>query len=35
VLGGDVGDYLAPGERFALLSGAEVGHGVVTRQLFT
>lgn len=35
VLGDDVSDYLAPGEQFALLSGVEVGHGVVTRQLFT
>ena len=35
VLGGDVGDYLAPGEQFALLSGREVGHGMVTRRLFT
>lgn len=35
VLGDDVGDDLAPGEQFALLSGGEVGHGVVTRRLFT
>lgn len=35
VLGDDLSDYLAPGEQFALLSGVEVGHGVVTRQLFT
>ena len=35
VLGDDARDYLAPGERFALLSGTEVGHGVVSRWLFT
>lgn len=35
VLGDDVGDDLAPGEQFALLSGGEVGHGVVSRRLFT
>ena len=35
VLGDDVGDYLAPGEQFALLPGREVGHGVATRLLFT
>ena len=35
VLGDDARDYLAPGEQFALLSGREVGHGVVSRWLFT
>lgn len=35
VLGDDVGDYLAPGAQFALLSGREVGHGVVSRRVFT
>lgn len=35
VLGDDARDYLAPGEEFALLSGGEVGHGVVSRWLFT
>ena len=34
VLGDDARDYLAPGEEFALLSGGEVGHGVVTGWLF-
>ena len=35
VLGDDARDYLAPGEQFALLSGRKVGHGVVSRWLFT
>lgn len=35
VLGDDARDYLAPGEQFALLSGGEVGHGVVSGWLFT
>ena len=35
VLGDDARDYLAPGEEFALLSGGEVGHGVVSDWLFT
>lgn len=35
VLGNDVRAYLAPGAQFALLSGSEVGHGVVSRRLFT
>lgn len=35
VPGDDVGDYLAPGEQFALLPGRDVGHGVATRRLFT
>jgi hypothetical protein len=35
VLGHDVRDYLAPGADFALLSGSEVGHGVVSRRMFT
>jgi hypothetical protein len=35
VLGDDARDYLAAGEEFALLSGGEVGHGVVSRWLFT
>lgn len=34
VLGDDVPDYLAPGVQFELLSGSEVGHGVVTRRIF-
>lgn len=35
VLGDDARDYLAPGEQFALLSGSEVGRGVVSRWMFT
>lgn len=35
VLGDDVPDYLAPGVPFELLSGSEVGHGVVSRRMFT
>lgn len=35
VVDDDAGDGLAPGEQFALLSGSEVGHGVVSRRLFT
>jgi hypothetical protein len=34
VLGDDAGDYLAPGERFALWRGHDLGSGVVTRRIF-
>ena len=34
VLGDDVGDYLHPGDHFALWRGHDVGHGVVCRRLF-
>jgi len=34
VLGDDAGDYLAPGERFALWRGHEMGSGIVTRRVF-
>ena len=34
VLGDDAGDYLAPGERFVLWRGSDLGSGVVTRRIF-
>ena len=34
VLGDDAGDYLAPGERFVLWRGSELGSGVVTSRIF-
>jgi hypothetical protein len=34
VLGDDAGDYLAPGERFVLWRGGDLGSGVVTRRIF-
>ena len=34
VLGDDAGDYLAPGERFVLWRGHDLGSGVVTRRIF-
>lgn len=34
VLGNDVPDYLTPGSEFTLLSGSEVGRGVVSRRIF-
>lgn len=34
VVGDDVGDYLHPGDHFALWRGRDVGHGVVSRRLF-
>lgn len=34
VLGDDVGDYLTPGDHFALWRGHDIGHGVVSRRLF-
>jgi hypothetical protein len=34
VLGDDAGDYLAPGERFVLWRGQDLGSGVVTRRIF-
>ena len=33
--GDDVADYLHGGGRFDLLLGGDVGHGIVTRRLFT
>lgn len=35
VLGDDVPDYLVSGAQFELLSGSQVGHGVVSRRMFT
>jgi hypothetical protein len=34
VLGDDARDYLAPGERFVLWRGHDLGSGVVTRRIF-
>jgi hypothetical protein len=34
VLGDDACDYLAPGERFVLWRGQDLGSGVVTRRIF-
>ena len=34
VLGDDAGDYLAPGERFVLWRGSDLGSGVVTSRIF-
>jgi hypothetical protein len=34
VLGDDAADYLAPGERFVLWRGSDLGSGVVTRRIF-
>jgi hypothetical protein len=34
VLGDDACDYLAPGERFVLWRGHDLGAGVVTRRIF-
>ena len=34
VLGDDAGDYLAPGERFELWRGHDLGSGVVTSRIF-
>lgn len=34
VLGDDAGEYLAPGERFVLWRGHDLGSGVVTRRIF-
>ncbi len=34
LVGDDAADYLAPGERFALWRGHDVGRGVVTRRIF-
>ena len=34
VLGDDAGDYLAPGERFVLWRGSDLGSGVVTGRIF-
>lgn len=34
LLGDGVGDYLAPGERFVLCRGGDVGYGLVTRRIF-
>jgi hypothetical protein len=34
LLGDGIGDYLAPGERFVLCRGGDVGYGLVTRRIF-
>jgi hypothetical protein len=34
VVGDDAGDYLTPGEHFALLRGGDVARGTVTRRIF-
>jgi hypothetical protein len=34
VLGDDAGEYLNPGDHFALWRGHDIGHGVVSRRLF-
>jgi hypothetical protein len=34
VVGDDAGDYLTPGEHFALLRGGDVARGAVTRRIF-
>lgn len=34
VVGDDAGDYLTPGEHFALLRGRDVARGTVTRRIF-
>jgi len=34
VLGDDAGDYLAPGERFVLWRGHDLGSGVVVNRIF-
>ena len=34
VLGDDAGDYLAPGERFVLWRGSDLGSGVVTSRIY-
>ena len=34
VVGDDAGDYLTPGEHFALLRGSDVARGTVTRRIF-